>query len=75
MPTLQFKGFAHSTTYRGPSGLWSVGDEKEVSTEEAERLCGSFGGAFEAVGSAVSKPTTSRAVKSPTKRTTKKVTK
>jgi hypothetical protein len=75
MPTLQFKGFAHTEIYRGPSGSWSPGDEKDVTPEQAEQLLADYGGAFESVGSAVAAPKTSRAVKSPTKRTTKKVTK
>lgn len=75
MPTLRFKGFAHTEIYRGPSGSWSPGDEKEVTPEQAKQLLADYGGAFESVGSAVAKPKKSRAVKSPTKRTTKKVTK
>lgn len=68
MPILKFKGFPHTPVYRGPSGLWATGDEKEVEAAECERLLASFGDAFEAVGSAPSKPTKTRAVKSPTKR-------
>jgi len=75
MPTLRFKGFSHTAVYRGPSGTWEAGDEKEVTPSEAERLRGSFGDAFEPVASAVAKPKKSRAVKSPTKRTAKKVAK
>ena len=68
MPTLKFKGFPHTAIYRGSSGVWSPGDEKEVSDAEAQRLQADFGDAFEAVGSAVAAPKKSRAVKSPTKR-------
>jgi hypothetical protein len=68
MPTLKFKGFAHTAVYRGPSGTWSAGDEKEVTPAEAARLGEDFPDAFEPVGSAISKPKKSRAVKSPTKR-------
>ena len=68
MPILRFKGFAHTPVYRGPSGLWGVGDQREVEAAEAARLLETFGEAFEAVGSAPSKPTKARAVKSPTKR-------
>jgi len=75
MPTLRFKGFAHTAVYRGPSGTWEAGDQNEVSAKDAEQLLADYGDAFESVGSAVAAPKTSRAVKSPTKRTTKKVTK
>lgn len=86
MPTLLFKGFAHTPTYRGSTGSWSPGDEKEISPADADRLLSDFPTAFEAVGSAPSKPAKTRAVKSPTKRrsasagakatkTTKKATK
>jgi len=68
MPILRFKGFAHTPVYRGLTGLWGVGDQREVEAAEAERLLGDFPGAFEAVGSAPSKPAKTRAVKSPTKR-------
>lgn len=68
MPTLKFKGFAHTAVYRGPSGTWQIGDEKEVTAEEAERLQADFGAVFEAVGSAVAAPKKSRSVRSPTKR-------
>lgn len=68
MPTLKFKGFAHTAVYRGPSGTWQAGDENEVTDEEAERLLADFGAVFEAVGSAVAAPKKSRSVKSPTKR-------
>tara|TARA_Y100001938_G_scaffold30895_1_gene42012 strand:+ start:402 stop:641 length:240 start_codon:yes stop_codon:yes gene_type:complete len=68
MPTLKFKGFPHTAIYRGSTGVWSPGDEKEVSDAEAQRLQADFGDAFEAVGSAVAAPKKSRAVKSPTKR-------
>ena len=68
MPTLKFKGFSHTAIYRGSTGVWSPGDEKEVSDAEAQRLQADFGDAFEAVGSAVAAPKKSRAVKSPTKR-------
>lgn len=68
MPTLKFKGFAHTAVYRGPSGTWEAGDEKEVTAQEAERLQADFGAVFEAVGSAVAAPKKSRSVKSPTKR-------
>ena len=68
MPTLKFKGFPHTAIYRGSTGAWSPGDEKEVSDAEAQRLQADFGDAFEAVGSAVAAPKKSRAVKSPTKR-------
>ena len=86
MPILRFKGFNHTPTYNGPTGSWSPGDEKEISAADAARLLGTFPDAFEAVGSAPSKPAKTRAVKSPTKRrsastgakatkTTKKATK
>jgi len=79
MPTLRFKGFAHTAVYRGPSGSWQPGDEREVSADEAERMLADFGDAFEPVGSAVAAPKKSRAVKSPDKRggasKAKKVTK
>jgi len=68
MPTLKFKGFAHTAVYRGPSGTWEAGDEKEVTAKEAERLQADFGAVFDAVGSAVAAPKKSRSVKSPTKR-------
>ena len=68
MPTLRFKGFAHTAVYRGPSGSWQPGDEREVSADEAERMLADFGDAFEPVGSAVAAPKKSRAVKSPAKR-------
>ena len=68
MPTLKFKGFAHTAVYRGPSGTWEAGEEKEVTAQEAERLQADFGAGFEAVGSAVAAPKKSRAGKSPAKR-------
>ena len=68
MQTLKFKGFPHTAIYRGSTGVWSPGDEKQVSDAEAQRLQADFGDAFEAVGSAVAAPKKSRAVKSPTKR-------
>ena len=68
MPTLKFKGFAHTAVYRGPSGTWEAGEEKEVTAQEAERLQADFCAVFEAVGSAVAAPKKSRAVKSPAKR-------
>lgn len=68
MPVLKFKGFPHTPTYRGPTGVWVPGDEREVSAADSARLLEDFPGAFEAVGSAPSKPTKTRAVKSPTKR-------
>jgi len=46
------------------------GFEREVSEEDATYLVDTFGDAFEAVGSAPSKPAKTRAVKSPTKRRT-----
>lgn len=68
MPTLKFKGFPHTAIYRGTTGVWSPGDEKMVSDEDAKRLQADFGNAFEAVGSALAAPKKTRAVKSPTKR-------
>ena len=68
MPTLKFKGFSHTANYRGSTGSWKAGDEKEVSQADADRLMEDFSGYFEPVGSAVAAPKKSRAVKSPTKR-------
>ena len=68
MPILRFKGFAHTPVYRGPTGDWVPGDEREVSDAASARLLEDFPGAFEAVGSAPSKPAKTSAVKSPTKR-------
>lgn len=68
MPTLKFKGFAHTAVYRGRSGTWQIGDEREVTADDAERLLADFPGIFEAVGSAVAAPKKSRAVSSPAKR-------
>ena len=68
MPTLKFKGFPHTSIYRGSTGVWNPGDEKTVSDADANRLQSDFGDAFEAVGSAVAEPKKTRAVKSPTKR-------
>ena len=79
MPTLKFKGFSHTANYRGSTGSWKAGDEKEVSQADADRLMEDFSGYFEPVGSAVAAPKKTRAVKSPTKRggasKAKKVTK
>ncbi len=68
MPTLKFKGFSHTAVYRGSTGSWSAGDEKEVSKADADRLLEDFAEYFEPVGSAVAAPKKTRAVKSPTKR-------
>ena len=68
MPILLFKGFAHTDQYNGPIGRFIKGQEREVSDKDAAYLLGTFGDAFEAVGSAPSKPAKTRAVKSPTKR-------
>lgn len=68
MPTLKFKGFAHTAVFNDPTGKWKAGDEKEVSAEDASRILADFGAVFEAVGSAVAAPKKSRSVKSPTKR-------
>jgi hypothetical protein len=68
MPTLKFKGFAHTAVFNDPTGAWKAGDEKEVTAQEAERLQADFGASFESVGSAVAAPKKSRSVKSPTKR-------
>jgi hypothetical protein len=68
MPVLKFKGFPHSDHYNGPAGLFVTGQEQEVSGSDAAYLLETFGEAFEAVGSAPSKPSKTRAVKSPTKR-------
>jgi hypothetical protein len=68
MPILKFKGFPHCDHYNGPSGRFVTGQEQEVSDSDAAYLLETFGDAFEAVGSAPSKPTKTRAVKSPTKR-------
>ena len=68
MPILQFKGFAHTDLYNGPIGRFTKGQEREVSDKDAAYLRETFGDAFEAVGSAPSKPAKTRAVKSPTKR-------
>ena len=68
MPTLKFKGFSHTAVYRGSTGSWCAGDEKEVSQADADRLMEDFSEYFEPVGSAVAAPKKSRAVKSPTKR-------
>ena len=68
MPTLKFKGFAHTAVFNDPTGAWKAGDEKEVTAQEAKRLQADFGASFEAVGSAVAAPKKSRSVKSPTKR-------
>ena len=68
MPTLKFKGFPHTSIYRGSTGVWNPGDEKKISDADAKRLQADYGDAFEAVGSAVAAPKKSRAVKSPTKR-------
>ena len=70
MPTLLFKGFPHSDHYNGPIGKFTTGQQQEVSDKDAAYLLGTFGVAFEAVGSAPAKPTNTRAVKSPTKRRT-----
>ena len=68
MPTLRFKGFSHTAVYRGPSGTWEAGDEKEVNQADANRLMEDFSEYFEPVGSAVAAPKKTRAVQSPTKR-------
>ena len=68
MPILHFKGSKSLSHYNGPGVSVKVGDKVEVSDEKASYLLESFGDAFEAVGSAVSKPKKSRAVKSPAKR-------
>ena len=69
MPTLQFKGFPQRDYYNGPlTGFIKAGDKVEVDAEGAAYLVESFGDAFAPVGSAVSKPKKSRAVKSPAKR-------
>lgn len=68
MPTLKFKGFAHTAFLHDPTGKWKAGDEKEVSADDASRLLADFGAVFESLGSAVAAPKKSRAVKSPAKR-------
>lgn len=68
MPILRFKGFKHTNIYRGSTGEWGPGDEKNISDADAKRLQADYGDAFEPVGSAVAAPKKSRAVKSPTKR-------
>ena len=68
MPILLFKGFPHTDYYSDPGDSVKAGDKVEVSTARAAELLELFGDAFEAVGSAVSKPKKSRAVKSPAKR-------
>lgn len=68
MPILQFKGFPHADHYNGPIGRFIKGQEREVSDKDAAYLLGTFGDAFEAVGSAPSKPAKTSAVKSPKRR-------
>ena len=68
MPVLQFRGVPHSDRYSGPIGTFTKGQKQEVSDADAAYLLETFGSAFEAVGSAPSKPTKTTAVKSPTKR-------
>ena len=68
MPTLKFKGFSHTAVYRGSTGSWNAGDEKEVSQADADRIMEDFSEYFEPVGSALAAPKKTRAVKSPTKR-------
>lgn len=68
MPVLRFRGFPHTPIYHGPTGSWSVGDEREVEAVEAARLLADFGAAFVVVGSAPIEPPKMVAVKSPKRR-------
>ena len=56
---LKFLGFAHCDYYGTGNGApWSVGDVREVSKEDADRLVGAFPEAFELVKPARKKKTT-----------------